>query len=146
MECLTTKYLRRWLLMPQCFSSVRLYGAATKPQLPLLSLVEKYKVIKVQHLTLRNSKYEKVRGARVNLEAGRKCSRNGAGSRVTPGANRHCGKCSSRETRPGNSKINQMGNSRQRSARKLVQKEVRVMQEDSRHEETRKLGESGSSK
>lgn len=75
MECLTSKYLRRWLLIPQCFSSVRLYSAATKPQLLLLSLVEEYKVIKVQqHLTLRNSKDEKVRGARVNLEAGRKWS------------------------------------------------------------------------
>lgn len=75
MERLTTKFLRRWLAIPQCFRSVGLYSVGTKLQLPLSSLVEEYKVTKVrQYLTLRDCKDEKMRGARVNLEADRKWS------------------------------------------------------------------------
>lgn len=135
MERLTTKFLRRWLAIPQCFSSVGLYSVGTKLQLPLSSLVEEYKVTKVrQHLTLRDSKDEKVRGARVNLEAGRKWS--------VQDTVREAELRLKQADIVGNVAVGRLGlgtitSTRWRTAgkgvqRKLVQKEVRVMEEDSR--------------
>lgn len=50
MERLTTKFLRRWLSIPHCFSSVGLYSAKTIFQLPPSSLIEEYKVTKVRNI------------------------------------------------------------------------------------------------
>uniref|UniRef100_A0A8W8MAC2 Uncharacterized protein n=1 Tax=Magallana gigas TaxID=29159 RepID=A0A8W8MAC2_MAGGI len=141
MERLTTKFLRRWLSIPHCFSSVGLYSAKTIFQLPPSSLIEEYKVTKVrQHLTLTDRKDEKVRGARVNLEAGRKWSVQEtvleAELHLKQAAdiveNVQIYMCSSLETRPGNSNIIRWGTADKRVQRKLVQKEVQVMEGDSR--------------
>lgn len=74
MERLTTKFLRRWLSIPHCFSSVGLYSAKTIFQLPPSSLIEEYKVTKVrQHLKLRDHNDEKVCSDRVYLDADKGC-------------------------------------------------------------------------
>ncbi|XP_071153477.1 uncharacterized protein [Mytilus edulis] len=75
MERISNIYLRRWLGVPCSFSSVGLYSLGNKLQLPLKSITEEFKVTKVrQHLTLKNSRDEKVRSAKVEIRTGRKWS------------------------------------------------------------------------
>ncbi|XP_063448172.1 uncharacterized protein LOC134727719 [Mytilus trossulus] len=75
MERISNSYSRRWLGVPRSFSSVGLYSLGTKLQLPLKSITEEFKVTKVrQHLTLKNSRDEKVRSAKVEIRTGRKWS------------------------------------------------------------------------
>ena len=65
----------RWLGVQRSFSSIGLYSAGSKLQLPLKSITEEFKVTEVrQHLMLRDSKDEKVRTARVEIKTGRKWS------------------------------------------------------------------------
>ena len=72
-ERISNSYLRRWLGVPRSFSSVGLYSLGTKLQLPLKSITEEFKVTKVrQHLTLKNSRDEKVRSAKIKIRTGMK--------------------------------------------------------------------------
>ena len=60
--------LRRWLGVPESFSSVGLYSFGTKVQLPLNSDTEEFKVTKVSHIIMpRDSQYEKVNEAGRNI-------------------------------------------------------------------------------
>jgi hypothetical protein len=75
MEKICSRHLRKWLGVPPCFTDVGLYGKENMVQLPLKSLVEEYKVVKVQaQVTLQQSKDKTVREAGVTLRSGRKWS------------------------------------------------------------------------
>ncbi|XP_069133240.1 uncharacterized protein [Argopecten irradians] len=70
-----SKHLRRWLGVPQCFSSTGLYSRTSKLQLPLTSLVEEFKTGKARLvMTLKDSRDEKVRQAGVEVRTGRRWS------------------------------------------------------------------------
>nr|XP_034331688.1 uncharacterized protein LOC117690947 [Crassostrea gigas] len=99
-ERLTTKFLRRWLAIPQCF----------------------------------NSKDEKVRGARVNLEAGRKWSVQDTFREAELRLKQAdiVGNVAVGRLGLGTITSTRWGTAGKGVQRKLVQKEVRVMEEDSR--------------
>ena len=66
-------YIRRWLGVPRSFSSIGLYSSGSKLQLPLSSVTEEFKVTKArQVMMLRDSSDEKVSGAQVEVNTGRK--------------------------------------------------------------------------
>jgi hypothetical protein len=66
-------FIRKWLGVPRCLSSVALYGKTSMLQLPFASLVEEFKVGKVRlQLMLRDSPDSFIRNLEPELEAGRK--------------------------------------------------------------------------
>ncbi len=66
-------FIRRWLGVPRCLSSVALYGTTSMLQLPFASLVEEFKVGKVRlQLMLRDSPDNFIRSLEPELEAGKK--------------------------------------------------------------------------
>ena len=73
LERIISSYLRRWLNVPRSLSSIGLYSTGPKLNLPLSTLVEKYKVAKVrQAVLLRDSNDKYVSGADIKLRSGRK--------------------------------------------------------------------------
>ena len=75
MEKICNRYLRKWLGVPRCFTDVGLYGSTNMVQLPLKSLVEEFKVVKVQaQVTLLQSSDKTVSEAGMVLRSGRKWS------------------------------------------------------------------------
>lgn len=69
------KSLRKWFGVPPCFSEIGLYGRSNMINLPLKSLVDEYKVVKVQaQVTLEQSADSTVREAEMKLRSGRKWS------------------------------------------------------------------------
>ena len=68
-----TAMLKKWLGLPKTLSTEMIYSKTSKVNLPYSSLVEEAKVAKVRNLsTLKTSKDENIRGADINLDAGRK--------------------------------------------------------------------------
>ena len=60
MERQINRHLRRWLGIPQCFSSVGLYSRTSKLQLPLSSIVAEFKTGKARLIvTLKDSRDER---------------------------------------------------------------------------------------
>ena len=73
MQAKITSKLKKWLGLPQSLSTNLLYSKSGMLQLPYSSLVEEAKVCKVRNLAaLSTSKDQGVKGAKVNLDAGRK--------------------------------------------------------------------------
>ena len=73
MERALSGYIRRWLGVPKSFSSIGVYSSGSKLQLPLSSVTEEFKVTKArQVMMLRDSSDEKVSGAQVEVNTGRK--------------------------------------------------------------------------
>ena len=73
MERKITGHLRRWLGVPQSFSSVGLYSAGSKSQLPLKALTEEYKATKArQFMMIQECTDNKVKNAGIILKTGRK--------------------------------------------------------------------------
>ena len=69
------KYLRKWLGVPPCFSTVGLYTAAGMLQLPFLSITEEFKVGKARlHLMLRDSPDDVIRQVQPEVRTGSKWS------------------------------------------------------------------------
>ena len=74
-----SKYLRKWLGVPPCFSNVGLYSGTGALQLPLSSLEEEFKVGKARlHLMLRDSPDEIVRHVNPEVKSGTKWSAHNA--------------------------------------------------------------------
>ena len=48
MEQLTSKFIKKWLGVPNSLTNVALYSSSTKLKLPMLSLVEEYKLGKAR--------------------------------------------------------------------------------------------------
>ena len=72
-EKLITKNIKAWLGIPKSLSTAALYGRSTKLQLPVKSLSEEVKVVKARNkVTLEDSKDEKIRGAGIEVNIGRK--------------------------------------------------------------------------
>ena len=70
-----SKFLRKWLGVPPCFSNVGLYSGTAALQLPLSSLEEEFKVGKARlHLMLRDSPDEVVRHVNPEVRSGTKWS------------------------------------------------------------------------
>ena len=70
-----TAYLRRWLGVPQCFSSVNLYSKDCNLQLLFRSTTEEFKATKAyQLIMLRVIKYNKIKNADIQGKTGRKWS------------------------------------------------------------------------
>ena len=73
LERMFNKYLRRWLGVPNSFSSIGLYSSSSKLQLPISSVAEEFKVTKVRLvMMLRYSRDSKVNDAGVEVKTGRK--------------------------------------------------------------------------
>ena len=73
MERKISGHLRRWLGVPQSFSSVGLYSAGSKLQLPLKALTEEYKATKArQFMMIQECTNDKVKNAGIILKTGRK--------------------------------------------------------------------------
>jgi len=73
MERALSGYIRRWFEVPRSFSSIGLYSSGSKLQLPLSSVTEEFKATKArQVLVLRDISDEKVSGAQVEVNTGRK--------------------------------------------------------------------------
>ena len=72
---LISKYLRIWLGVPPCFSTIGLYTNSGLLQLPLTSLVEEFKVGKARlHMMMRDSPDEIVRSVHPEIKSGSKWS------------------------------------------------------------------------
>ncbi|XP_069134387.1 uncharacterized protein [Argopecten irradians] len=72
LERIISKHLRRWLGVPQCFSSTGPYSRTSKLQLPLTSLVEEFKTRKARLvMTFKDSRDEKVRQEGVEVRTRR---------------------------------------------------------------------------
>ena len=75
LERITSRHLRKWLGIPPSFTSKGLHGKSNKLQLPLSSLVEKFKTTKTRLvLALRDSPDERIRDARIVTRTDRKWS------------------------------------------------------------------------
>ncbi|GAA6088928.1 uncharacterized protein LOC109140547, partial [Tachysurus ichikawai] len=73
LERRVSHFLRRWLGLPRSLSSIALYGNTGKLQLPLNSIEEEFKVLRVREvLQYRESRDPKVSGAGVVVKTGRK--------------------------------------------------------------------------
>ncbi|XP_041867113.1 uncharacterized protein LOC121656126 [Melanotaenia boesemani] len=73
LEKKVSRYLRRWLDLPQSLSNIALYGNTCKLSLPLKSIEEEFKVLRMREmLQFRESKDPKVSGAGVAVKTGRK--------------------------------------------------------------------------
>ena len=71
----SNKYLRKWLVIPPCFSKVGLYTNSRNLQLPISSLVEEFKVGKVRlHMMMKDSTDEIIRKAYPEIKSGTKWS------------------------------------------------------------------------
>ena len=69
------KYLRKWLGVPPCFSTVGLYTATGMLQLPFSSITEEFKVGKARlHLMLRDSPDDVIRQVQPKVRTGTKWS------------------------------------------------------------------------
>ena len=66
-------WLRRWLGMPKWWVSTELYGKSNTLQLPLSSIIEEFKVLRIrEQLQYRESKDPKVVAAGIQTRSGRK--------------------------------------------------------------------------
>ncbi|KAK0136883.1 hypothetical protein N1851_026905 [Merluccius polli] len=66
-------YPRRWLGIPRSFYSIGLYSTGSKLQLPVTSMVKKYKATKTrQAMMLRDSQDARVRQADIEVRTGPK--------------------------------------------------------------------------
>ncbi|KAF4111690.1 hypothetical protein G5714_008721 [Onychostoma macrolepis] len=73
MERLCSKFLRKWLGVPQSFSAINLYSKTSKLPLPVSSVVEEFKAAKARAVsTLLSSEDGKVRRASKTIKCGRK--------------------------------------------------------------------------
>lgn len=72
-------FLRRWLSVPKSFCSIGLYSSGSKLQLPITSVVEEFKTVKVRlAMMLRDSDDQAVRQANITVKTGRKWKASGA--------------------------------------------------------------------
>ena len=70
-----SKYLRKWLGVPPCFSTVGLYTATGMLQVPFSSITEEFKVGKARlHLMLRDSPDDVIRQVQPEVRTGTKWS------------------------------------------------------------------------
>ena len=75
LEMTVNSFIRRWLGVPPSFTSIGLYSKTSQLQLPLLSVIEKFKVAKCRLvMTLIDSADQKIRDAGVQTMSGRKWS------------------------------------------------------------------------
>lgn len=72
LERTVCSYIKKWLGLPRCLSSIGLYGHGAL-ELPVSSLTEEYKYVKVRlNMTLNESQDDGIRGAAPILVTGRK--------------------------------------------------------------------------
>ncbi|XP_033747101.1 uncharacterized protein LOC117332324 [Pecten maximus] len=140
------KYLRRWLGVPPSFTSVGLYSTTAKLQLPISSLVEEFKVAKARLvMTVRDSKDEKIRNAGIETRTGRKWS---ASSAVQEAESRlrHSDivgtTCIGRQGL-GTTQVQRWGTADTVSRRKMVQDNIRKMEEEIRKAKMVEMGAQG---
>ena len=73
MERLISKFIKKWLGVPDSLTNVALYSSSTKRKLPTLSLVEEYKLGKARlSQMLRDSRDPMVKNAQASMITGRK--------------------------------------------------------------------------
>ena len=135
MERKINSYLRRWLGVPRSFSSIGLYSSGSKLQLPLKALTEEYKATKVRAvMMLRDSQDQKIREAGIEIRTGRKWKAEDA---VAEAESRLRHQDIVGTVAHGRLGLGCVTRSSWKSAntaerRKLVQEEVRKMEEESR--------------
>ena len=79
LERVVSSFVRKWLGLPRCLTSVALYGRGTL-SLPISSITEEYKSAKVRlNMTLSESQDKAVREAQPQLRTGRKWNPEEAG-------------------------------------------------------------------
>ena len=146
MERTINKHLRKWLGVPQSFTSVGLYSRTAKLQLPLTSIVEEFKTGKARLImTLRDSKDDKVRLAGVEVRTGRKRS----ASRAVDEAEsrlRHkdiVGTVAVGRQGLGTSKSRCWKKADAAERRRMVQKEIRSKEEENRQSRAVEMGMQG---
>ncbi|RXN07805.1 hypothetical protein ROHU_035438 [Labeo rohita] len=138
------KYLQRWLGIPPSFTSVGLY--IRSGQLPLSSVVEKFKVAKCRVImTYRDFQDEQVRQAGILTRSGRKWAADSSVARAesmlklrdirgTP--------CTGRQGL-GTSHIQQWGKAGSKDRRAMIQEEVRNLEEEGRRVRAVELASQG---
>ncbi|XP_060076611.1 uncharacterized protein LOC132556244 [Ylistrum balloti] len=141
-----SKCLRRWLGVPPSFTSVGLYSTTGKLQLPLSSLVEEFKVAKVRLvMTVRDSKDEKIRNAGIETRTGRQWS---ASSAVQEAESRlrHSDivgiTCIGKQGL-GSTRVERWGTADTAGRRKMVQDNIRKMEEEIRKVKAVEMGAQG---
>ena len=71
----SSKYLRKWLGVPPCFSKMGLYTNSRNLKLPISSLVEEFKIGKLRlHMMMKDSADKIIRKAYPEIKSGRKWS------------------------------------------------------------------------
>jgi hypothetical protein len=140
------KVTRRWLGVPQSFTSIGLYGHTTKLQLPLTSLSEEFKVAKSGLvMTLQESKDHRVSQAGIETRSGRKWSASQAvehaSSRLSHGD--IVGTTCVGRQGLGMTTRTQWKSASAQERRQLVQTEVRAEEEETRRAKAAQLGIQG---
>lgn len=139
-------FLRRWLSVPKCFSSVSIYSSGSKLQLPLTSVVEEFKVAKArQVIMLRDSSDQLVRQADITIRSGRKWSANRA---VADAEARLHHKDIVGTVNQGRLGLGVITRARWKEAnakgrRRLVQKELRMVEEEDRQARAAAMSKQG---
>ena len=73
LERKVNRYTRKWLGLPPALSSVALYSRSTSLRLPLMSIVEEYKLSKIRtQWMLNKSADSRIREVKILLRSGRK--------------------------------------------------------------------------
>ncbi|XP_060083178.1 uncharacterized protein LOC132562453 [Ylistrum balloti] len=141
-----SKCLRRWLGVPPSFTSVGLYSTTGKLQLPLSSLVEEFKVAKVRLvMTVRDSKDEKIRNAGIETRTGRKWSASIAVQEAESRL-RHSdivGTTCIGKQGLGSTRVERWGTADTAGRRKMVQDNIRKMEEEIRKVKAVEMGAQG---
>ncbi|XP_060062635.1 uncharacterized protein LOC132543183 [Ylistrum balloti] len=141
-----SKCLRRWLGVPPSFTSVGLYSTTGKLQLPLSSLVEEFKVAKVRLvMTVRDSKDERIRNAGIETRTGRKWSASIAVQEAESRL-RHSdivGTTCIGKQGLGSTRVERWGTADTAGRRKMVQDNIRKMEEEIRKVKAVEMGAQG---
>ena len=148
MQAKITSKLKKWLGLPQSLSTNLLYSKSGMLQLPYSSLVEEAKVCKVRNLAaLSTSKDQGVRGAKVNLDAGRKWKASEEHQKAISSLKMQdiAGIANKGREGLGLEKRQYYQTSSDRQRRTLISKKVRESEEERRKVESVKLAQQGAS-
>ncbi|XP_052237947.1 uncharacterized protein LOC127849270 [Dreissena polymorpha] len=148
-ECLErkiSKHLRRWLGIPQSFTSIGLYGRSNQLQLPQSSLVEEFKVAKTRLVvTLKQSQDSSIRNAGIETRTGRKWSASQAVEHAEKRLQQKdiVGITAVGRQGLGSSKITLWSSAGNMERRRMVQDEVRAAEEEDRRAKAVAMGAQG---